>query len=478
MKFILLSLFFLTNFTVQVNSQDHSINAMTYNIRYDNKSDSPDWNQRKKYVIDLILFHKASILGVQEALHHQIKDMEDAMPGFSWIGKGRDDGMESGEFSPIFFKEEIFDLIETQTFWLSLTPEKPSKSWDAALPRVCTWAKFNHRPTNLIFYVFNTHFDHIGTEARYNSVKLITEKIKSIAGKAPFVLMGDFNFSPDTEPYQYLKKQENIFDAQNISQSPHYGPQGTFNGFNFHEPLGEKIDHIFVNDKFDVLRHGVISDSYELNYPSDHLPVIAEIKFKKDNLTSKDRWSEELDKITNQQFDPELSLFTGSSSIRLWTDLNKRFQNRKILNKGFGGSEIRDIIINAERLIFKHYPKHIVIYSGDNDIWSGKSATLVADDFEELFNQIRDRLPETEILFISIKPSPSRVKKIEEIKAANNLIRNFLNSQSKGTYIDVYSQMLDQEGNPDPTFFVEDNLHLNEKGYILWTKIVSPYLKN
>ncbi|MDQ3392863.1 MAG: endonuclease/exonuclease/phosphatase family protein [Bacteroidota bacterium] len=455
-----------------------SINVMTYNIRYDNKADSPDWYNRKKYVFDLIKFHNADIIGIQEALHNQMLDLGHALPGFSWVGKARDDGKEAGEYAAILYKEELFDLLNTGTFWLSLTPNQPSKSWDAALPRICTWAKLIHRATNTSFFVYNTHFDHIGIEARLRSSELLIEKAKEFSGEAPYLIMGDFNFSPSAEPYQNFVKEVNIFDAQEISLSPPYGPAGTFNNFKFHEPLGDKIDHIFANNKFQVLRHGALSDSYKQNYPSDHLPVLVEVRFKDEKITSRDRWKEELDAMEKTEFDKELALFTGSSSIRLWTGLQKRFKNIKVLNKGFGGSEIRDMIVNAEKLLFKYYPKQIIIYSGDNDIWNGKPALLVKKDFEELFNLISDRMPETEVLYISIKPSPSRMAKIEEIKYANSLIKKFLGSKTKGTFIDIYNPMLDSSGNPNAEYFVEDNLHLNEKGYELWTKILMPYLKN
>jgi endonuclease/exonuclease/phosphatase family metal-dependent hydrolase len=466
-------------FVLQAKAKiEHSFDIITYNIRYDSESDSPNWNLRKKHVVDLLLFYQSALFGVQEALHHQLQDMDDAMQGYSWVGVGRDDGKEAGEYSAIFYKEDLFDVLETETFWLSLTPEKPSKSWDAALPRVCTWAKFNHRPTNSIFFVFNTHFDHIGSQARFMSTQLIIEKIKDIAGESPFILMGDFNFSPVTEPYQNIVKEDNIYDAQEVSQTPHYGPEGTFNGFKFHEPLGEKIDHIFVGNKFDVLRHGIISDSYELNYPSDHLPVLAEVKFKDEKITSRDRWAEELEIFENQIIDPKMTLFTGSSSIRLWKGLDKNFPKRKIVNTSFGGSEIRDLIINADKAIFNYNPKHIIIYSGDNDIWNGKSAALVASDFQELFVKIRIKFPDSHIMYISIKPSLARIDKIEEIKETNFMIREFLDSQPKAIFIDIFEPMMDDKENPDPSLFVEDRLHLSEKGYELWNKILKPYLRD
>lgn len=470
---ILLLLIFLkaTNALAQ---DEPTFKVMSYNIRYDSQTDSPNWEQRKKHVVNLVIFHDAGLIGIQEGLKHQLDDMMDGMPGFKWVGKGRDDGTDKGEFSAIFYNTENFELLESETFWLSETPEKPSKSWDAALPRVCTWAKFKFKPTNSTFYLFNTHFDHMGKQARLNSAKLLKEKIPQIAGSTAYILTGDFNFPPDSDPYEVLTSSSEILDAKETSQTGHYGPEGSFNAFKFHEPLGAKIDYIFTNDKFDVLRHGILTDTYEMHYPSDHLPVLAEVHFK-DNLGSL-RWMKEFMAFDDEEMGKNHTVFTGSSSIRLWPDLKKNFKNKNILNRGFGGSEIQDLLNHTDRLIFRYAPKRVVIYSGDNDIWSGKAPDRVAEDFKKLFNKIRTRLPETEIYFISIKPSPSRQKKFEEINHTNDQVREFLERQENSYFVDVYSQMLDEQGNPREDLYVEDMLHLNAKGYDLWNKILKQYL--
>lgn len=170
-------------------------------------------------------------------------------------------------------------------------------------------------------------------------------------------------------------------------------------------------------------------------------------------------------------------LFIGSSSIRFWKDLDQAFPGKTIINRGFGGSEIADITQLADRILFPYQPKQIVIYSGDNDIANGKSPETVASDFSVLFEQIRSKLPQTPIIFLSIKPSPSRIKYLEKVKEANTLIAKYLKKQRKAIYVDVFSPMLDKEGKPIPTLYKEDQLHMTQEGYDLWAKVLRPYLK-
>ncbi len=256
-----------------------SFNVMTFNLRYDTPNDSINaWPNRKGDVADLIKFHEVEVIGVQEALLHQLKDLEENLPDHSWLGVGRDDGKIGGEFSAILYNKHLFQVIDSGTFWLSETPEVPSKGWDAAIVRVCTWAKMKNRHLGKDFFIFNTHFDHIGVEARTNSSKLIVEKIHKIAGNLPAILTGDFNSEPDTEAYQILMK--GLTDARNLSENPPYGPYGTWNGFDHNADLTRRIDYIFVNEKVLVRKFATLSDSKENRYPSDHLPVMAEVMFR------------------------------------------------------------------------------------------------------------------------------------------------------------------------------------------------------
>jgi len=257
------------------------MNIITYNIRYNNPGDGVNaWPNRIEMVTGLLRFHNPDIFGLQEALYGQITDIQKNLPDYEWFGVGRDDGEKAGEFSPVFFKKSEFILLKHGTFWLSETPDKPSKGWDAALNRIVTWGKFQSKVTGKQFIVFNTHFDHRGVEARKESAALIRKKIEEMTydNALPAILTGDFNLTPDQEPILLIKKY--LSDAREISQEPPYGPAGTFNGFKWDAPLNNRIDYIFVNDKVKVLKYAILTDSKDQRYPSDHLPVFAKVQLK------------------------------------------------------------------------------------------------------------------------------------------------------------------------------------------------------
>lgn len=258
-----------------------SFNIASYNIKYDNPKDTANaWDNRKNVIAEMIRFNEVDVLGIQEGLHHQVEALDSLLPDHAYIGVGRDDGDEKGEYAALFYNKNLFEVLDSNTFWLSPTPEVPSKGWDAALPRVCTWAALKVRKSNDIIFVFNTHFDHIGKTARINSAKLILKQIKAIAENNPVVLMGDFNTEPQSAPYQQLT--QDLYDAFSITATPHFGPKASFNNFDFYKVPERRIDYIFVNNFFDVLRHGILNNHSRLKYPSDHFPVIAELKFSID----------------------------------------------------------------------------------------------------------------------------------------------------------------------------------------------------
>ncbi len=255
---------------------------MSYNIRYATDSDGKNaWKFRKEQVANEILFYDVDLLGMQEALYEQLTYLKDQMPAYDWYGEGRDDGKKAGEFSPIFYRKDKFKLLDKGTFWLSKTPDKPSKSWDAALPRIVTWVKLKAIAGGKEFYYFNTHFDHIGKTARQESARLILTKIDSLTknGDTPVILTGDFNVPPDSKPYQVLTgKGSMLQDAMKISQLPHFGALKSFSGFEVSPELaGDRIDYVFVNKKVKVLKHGILTDARNGAYASDHLPVLAEV---------------------------------------------------------------------------------------------------------------------------------------------------------------------------------------------------------
>lgn len=255
------------------------MNIVTFNIRYNTPNDGINaWPNRVEMVTGLLDFHDADIFGMQEALHGQILDVQANMPGYEWFGVGRDDGEQAGEYCPIFFKKSKFILIESGNFWLSENCEKPGLGWDAVCNRLVTWGKFQSKISGKRFLVFNTHFDHRGNEARKNSAFLIRDKIKEISNNQglPVILTGDFNLKPDSEPIQLIKGF--MKDSREVTETPPYGPVGTFNSFKWDAPMKDRIDYVFVQGPIKVLRYAVITDAKEQRFPSDHLPVLVRVQ--------------------------------------------------------------------------------------------------------------------------------------------------------------------------------------------------------
>lgn len=259
---------------------DAQVKLMSYNIKYANENDGENsWSLRKDFLTNQIKFYQPHILGVQEAVHLQIKHLCENLSGYSYTGVGREDGKTEGEFSAIFYSDREYEILEEDTFWLSPTPNEVSIGWDAAYKRVCTYALFRSKKSGETFWVFNTHFDHVGEQARRESVNLILEKISELNKKDhPVILMGDLNLEPSTEGIILLAGK--LKDSKDHAQLV-FGPEGTFNGYEFDKPVTRRIDYIFTMGKdLDILKYAVLSDSWDLKYPSDHLPVWVELMFR------------------------------------------------------------------------------------------------------------------------------------------------------------------------------------------------------
>jgi endonuclease/exonuclease/phosphatase family metal-dependent hydrolase len=284
MKKVFLFAFIIIGCVNAVSSQT-TLRVMTFNIRLNTASDSLNaWSYRKDNVASQILFHKIDLLGVQEALHDQMLDLQQRLPQFKYVGGGRDDGKTKGEYSSIFYDTTKLQLLSSNMFWLSETTSVAgSKGWDAAITRIVTWAKFKDKRSNKIFFAFNTHFDHMGKVARRESAKLVLQKVKEIAGSTPSVITGDFNAEPTDEPIQVIVAKNNrlsLTDSKELSQTPHYGPTGTFTGFQSKERNDQPIDYIFLKGNWKVLTHATISQTWMGRFASDHFAVMAELMLK------------------------------------------------------------------------------------------------------------------------------------------------------------------------------------------------------
>lgn len=254
------------------------IRAMTFNIRLNLASDGANaWPYRKELVIDLIRHETPDLLGMQEVLLGQKRDLEAALPEYRMVGVGRDDGKDGGEFSPLAFRLDRFEPIESGTFWLSPTPNVPGKAWDAAFPRIASWAILRDRRTGETIRVLNTHFDHVGELAKVNSAIQIAHWVAIGPGAGiPTIVMGDFNSPTGSEPYRLLTEPASgLVDSRTVSHTPPYGPPGTFTGFDIGSDAPAPIDHIFVTNRFSVESYAVITQHWGGRLPSDHYPVLA-----------------------------------------------------------------------------------------------------------------------------------------------------------------------------------------------------------
>jgi len=266
-------LIFLLNSSAMTAQQKH----MSFNVRFDNPADGEDrWELRKQELSSMIQKYEPDFLGIQEALPNQVEYLNGQLDNYRYIGFGRDGEGSQSESVPIFYRADMYELLETEVFWLSDSPQVPSKGWDAALNRITTYGSYRNKKTGDTLHVFNTHYDHRGEQARVNSSHLLVSKIESLhLLDKKVILMGDFNSSPGEEPIKILNKA--FADAYTNSENEARGPSGTFNGFDPGAKLDRRIDYVFLLN-FKVLSYRAIDDKRKNGrWISDHLPVLVEV---------------------------------------------------------------------------------------------------------------------------------------------------------------------------------------------------------
>jgi endonuclease/exonuclease/phosphatase family metal-dependent hydrolase len=264
-----------------------SLRVMTYNIRYYNPEDSGRvaWENRRDKVASMIRYHGPDVVGTQEGKLNQLYDLEERLAGYEWIGAGRRAGGD--EFSAIFYRQDRLELLGHHTYWLSPTPTEPgSVGWDAAFPRIVTWARFRDRATGDSLMVLNTHFDHESAEARRKSARFIAEALGGWSKGLPAVVMGDLNARVGSPPYEALTRRgpdapdQPLRDAKEVAEQPHHGPVSTFNRFQPAVIPELRIDYVLVSEEIEVRRHGHLNEKWGGAYPSDHLPVLVELALR------------------------------------------------------------------------------------------------------------------------------------------------------------------------------------------------------
>jgi endonuclease/exonuclease/phosphatase family metal-dependent hydrolase len=264
---------------------DSTLRVATFNIRLDTPRDGENrWALRKDLLVNTVKTMNPDAIGYQEVLAHQLDELTKAFPEYEFFGVGRDDGKRGGEFVPVAFKRDRFEQLAAGFFWLSETPEKPgSKSWDAAITRVTTWVRLKDRSTGRAILFVNTHFDHMGKQARVESAKLLRERLEALRDGVPVILVGDFNTGEGTAPYATLRGKESdanpLVDSFRAAHAQRGGEEGTFNGFKGAR-TGDRIDWIFHTPDVETLNCEIVRDAEGQRYPSDHFPVAAELAYE------------------------------------------------------------------------------------------------------------------------------------------------------------------------------------------------------
>ena len=285
-------LFAAAAFALSASAQE--LNVASFNIRngkslkpgqeLPKKGDYAKWNgwdHRKQILCDMINLEAFDIFGSQEVRKGQLDDMLAMLPDYDYIGVGRDKGDDRGEFSPVFYRKDKFEKLDGGTFWLSPTPNVPSKGWDAKYNRICSWGKFLHKESGKKVYFLNVHFDHRGVQARIEASKQIAEYVKKNCKGATVILSGDFNVTQNSDSYKVLATSKVLKDTYDLAKY-RFEPTGTFNGFNPRRFTNCRIDHLFVSKGVKVSRWDVLTYHYYFDkYAAEGKVAPADIKTDK-----------------------------------------------------------------------------------------------------------------------------------------------------------------------------------------------------
>ncbi len=256
---------------------NYPIKAASFNIRFDNPGDGANnWRNRKQAVASFLQAENMHLIGMQEVLDNQFRYLKNRLDGYRAVGVGREDGATQGEYAPVFYREEVFTLRDSGTFWLSSTPAEPSIGWDAVLERICTYAILEDLRNGREVHFYNTHFDHVGDDARVNSARLIMDSIAAKSAGHWVILAGDLNAAPGSFPYKQII-QGGLKDS--YQSKVRLGPVGTFNGFNPDGSYLRRIDYVFVRG-FSVELYETGNVVYNGNFLSDHFPVITLLEYR------------------------------------------------------------------------------------------------------------------------------------------------------------------------------------------------------
>ena len=254
---------------------------MTFNIRYGLADDGENnWDHRRELVFDLLADHAVDVIGLQESLEFQLKEIKKTLPGYKSVSASRDDGGRTGEACPILYRRDRFSLADSGTFWFSNTPWKAgSKHWGNEYPRICTWVRLTEKNTSKSFYVYNLHLDHQSQNSRQHSMDLLAKEIAKREHPDPVIIMGDFNMETDNPAMASFRESGIGALYLDVWQRLHPDQPGitTYHAFGA-EPAGPCLDHIFIDETVKIIEVAIDAREFGGRYPSDHFPVIAHLQ--------------------------------------------------------------------------------------------------------------------------------------------------------------------------------------------------------
>ena len=489
-----------------------SINVGQYNIRYDNKKDATrgdGWADRSQHVYNLINYEGWDIFGVQEVLVNQVNDLMQNLDGYEYIGTGRTDGVTKGEYAPIFYRKSRIKCLESGQFWLSQTPEVVgSKGWDANIPRICTWGRFEDRTTKWKFWFFNLHMDHRGVEARRESAKLVLAKIKELCGDEPYILTGDFNSDQNSEAYITLVESGVIKDSYHLAKHT-MAETGSMNFFNTAFKTDARIDHIFVSPQFKVHKYGVLTHSYwapievseeakeqisqgkegvvqhERKVISDHHPVTAYVELPL--MRSPQDWAQygRYEQKNKDLAKKPKVVFIGDSLTDNWYKFHSEFfETNNYLGRGISGQVTTQMLARFQSDVVNHKPETVVILAGTNDIAMNKGYISLDHIMENIISMTQiAKANKIKVVLCSVLPAEkfrwswevTPEKAISSIKELNEMIRAYAKANGF-KYADYYSVMDDGKGGLKAEY-QKDPVHPNLEGYYVMEEVIQKILK-
>ena len=465
-----------------------------YNVRYDEPNDAKKgngWEQRMPHICNLINYQEWDLIGLQEVLHQQLQDLKSNLRGYDYVGVARDNGKEEGEYAPIFYKTNRMRVLESGTFWLSKTPDKVgSIGWDASMPRICTWARFEDKRTKWKFYMFNLHMDHIGKEAQRESAKLMIAKVKEMCGDQPYILTGDFNADQNSDVYSILTTSGAFADAATKTNRK-LTENGSFNGFNPDFHTDGRIDHIFVSNRVSVHKWGIVPALYwgetgkdkhphQARVMSDHYPVEVQVDFPR--LRSPEDWANYGRYARdNAKVGKATVVFMGNSITDGWDHYRPEFfkENPGFVCRGIGGQVTAQMLARFRADVINLKPEKVVILAGTNDIAMNQGYVALEHIYENIISMAELAIANGIKPYIaSILPGDTyswsweldRDRIVKSIKTVNDMLRAYCEKNGL-VYVDYFAVMNDGN-NALKKEYQQDAIHPNKAGYLVMEKVV------